>query len=109
MNQEKFEELDKKIKSLTKERDIVKYAIIKDELTKNKYRFFDFGDSKYWVKVLDVRENECETIEVFIDFLDNHIRIERGINNVNWLLYGIPIVEEIFNENYQKYLDKLKE
>lgn len=105
---EKFNELASKIESLTKERDEIEDTIQKAQLSKNRFRFIDYFDTKYWIKIVSVEENSCDTIELCFDALTKSYRIERNHNTFNWLLSGIPTVEEIFNAKFDEFINKIK-
>lgn len=105
---EKLNELDSKIESLTKERNEIEDTIHKASLAKDRFRFIDYDDTKYWIKIVSVDEHDCDTIELCYNSVDKFYRIERGHNAFNWLLSSIPVVEEIFNVKLEEFLNKIK-
>lgn len=107
-NIEKLKELNTKIESLTKERDEIEDTIFKSALAKDRFRFIDYGDTKYWIKIVSVNEHDCDTIELCYDILNKSYRIEREHNVFDWLLSGIPVVEQIFNTKFEEFLNKIK-
>lgn len=105
---EKYNELESKIQSLIKERDEIKDTVQKSDLSKNRFRFIDYKDLKYWIKILSVGECECEVLIVYSYFDSNSINISRRFEKMDWLCTGIPTVEEIFNAKFDEYLNKIK-
>lgn len=105
---EKYKELASKVDSLTKEMKEIKDTLNKASLAKERFRFIDYYDTKYWVKIISVEDNSCDTIELCYDCLTKSYRIERSHSTFNWLLSGIPVVEEIFNTKFNEFINKIK-
>jgi len=105
---EKLNELNTKIESLTKERDEIEDTIHKSTLAKDRFRFIDYGDTRYWIKIVSINEHDCDAIELCYDTLNKTYRIERGHDVFDWLLSGIPVVEQIFNAKFEEFLNKIK-
>ena len=105
---EKLNELNSKIESLTKERDEIEDTMCKAALAEERFRFIDYGDTKYWIKIVSINEHDCNTIELCYDTLSITYRIERGHDVFSWLLSSIPVVEQIFNDKLEEFLSKIK-
>lgn len=105
---EKLKELKEQIEPLVKSAEEIQDTIYKAELSKDRFRFFDYETCKYWIKIVSVNERLCDIIEVFEDYSTNSCRIQRGTNSFSWLKEGIPVVEEIFNVKYNEILNKIK-
>lgn len=107
-DQEKLDDLNKQIDSLTKQKEEITDTLAKSELSKNRFRFLDLGDYKYWIKVLNIGADMCTTLELYEDYGEPLTKIQKCQESFNWLVCSIPIVEEIFNSKYKEFLDKLK-
>ena len=107
-DQEKLDDLNKQIDSLVNQKLEITDTLAKAALSKDRFRFFDYGDYKYWIKIVFVNESDCDTIEVFEEYSTNSCRIERDTNSFSWLQEGISVVEEIFNATYNEILNKIK-
>lgn len=107
-DQEKLDELNKQIDSLVEQKIEVADTLAKAELAKNRYRFLDLGDYKYWIKVLNIGADMCTALELFEDYGEPLTRVQKSQESFDWLMSSIPIVEEIFNTKYKEFLDKLK-
>lgn len=105
---EKYNELASKVDSLTKEMKEIKDTLNKASLAKERFRFIDYYNIKYWIKIISVEENNCDTIELCYDVLAKSYKIERNHNTFNWLLSGIPVVEELFNAKLDEFINKIK-
>lgn len=103
---ERLNELNSKIESLFKERDEIEDTIHKAALAKDRFRFIDYSETKYWIKIVSVDEHDCDTIELC--YTNNSYRITRGSNTFDWLLCSIPVVEQIFNDKLEEFLSKIK-
>ena len=105
---EKYNELASKVDSLTKEMKEIKDTLNKASLANERFRFIDYYNIKYWIKIISVEENKCDTIELCYDVVAKSYRIERNHNTFNWLLSGIPVVEELFNAKLDEFINKIK-
>lgn len=105
---EKYNELASKVDSLTKEMKEIEDTLNKASLAKERFRFIDYYDTKYWIKIISVGENRCDTIELCYDTVARSYKIERNHNTFNWLLSGIPVVEELFNTKLDEFIKKIK-
>lgn len=105
---EKYNELASKVDSLTKEMEEIEDTLNKASLAKERFRFIDYYNIKYWIKIISVEEDSCDTIELCYDILAKSYKIERNHSTFNWLLSGIPVVEELFNTKFNEFINKIK-
>ena len=105
---EKYNELASKVDSLTKEMKEIEDTSNTAYITKERFRLIDYYNIKDWIKIISVEENKCDTIELCYDVVAKSYRIERNHNTFNWLLSGIPVVEELFNAKLDEFINKIK-
>lgn len=105
---EKLDEINKQIESLVKQKFEIEDTIIKAELAKNRFRFLDYGNFKYWIKIINIGTDKCLVLELYTDYENSSIKIVKEEESLKWVYSAIPIVEEIFKAKYKEFIDKLK-
>ena len=104
----KLDELNKQIESLVKQKFEIEDTIIKAELAKSRFRFLDYGNFKYWIKIIDISADKCLVLELYADYENSSIKIAKTEESLKWVYFTIPVVEEIFKAKYKEFIDKLK-
>ena len=107
-DKEQLEEIYKKMNSLAKQADEIQDTIAKAELAKNRCRFLDLGDCKYWIKILTIGIAKCSVLELYTNYSEPLVRVQRCQESFSWLLSSIPVLDSIFDAKYKEFLDNVK-
>lgn len=107
-DKEQLEEIYKKMNSLAKQANEIQDTIAKVELAKNRCRFLDLGDCKYWIKILTIGIDKCSVLELYTDYSEPLVRVQRCQESFSWLLSSIPVLDSIFDAKYKEFLDNVK-
>lgn len=105
---EKLKELKEKIEPLKKEAAEIQDTIYKSKLAASRFKYFDYGYCKFWIKITSIGAEECSTIELRESYDVPHIQLSESTENFSWLIGGIDITEEVFNKKREELINKLK-
>lgn len=105
---EKLKELQEKIEPLKKEVTEVQDTIYKTELAKSRYKYWDYGYAKYWVKIKSVNEENCTVLQIWESPEPPFIQFSDTEEPFSWLITGTDITEDVFNKKREEIINKLK-
>lgn len=77
---------------------------MKTELSKNRYRYCDYGEDMYWYKIISVNERSCTVLEL-------HLRESNEFGSISYLTLanrGDVITEQEFIDKYNEFIKKIK-
>ena len=105
---EKLKELKEQIEPLVKSAEEIQDTIYKADLSKNRFKYWDYGYDQYWIKIVSIDESQCSTIELIESKDDPTIKISLNKNSFPWLITGTNITEEIFNKKREEFINRIK-
>ena len=105
---ETLKNISKQIADLLVKKSEIEDTILKDELSKNRYRYCDYGEDMYWYKIISVNECNCTVLEL-------HLRESNGFGSISYCEEsltlanrGSTITEQEFINIYNEFINKIK-
>lgn len=79
---------------------------MKAELSKNRYRYCDYGEDMYWYKIISV--NECTVLELHLRESNKFGSISYCEESLTLANRGDIITEQEFIDKYNEFINKIK-
>lgn len=82
--------------------------ILKAELSKNRYRYCDYGEDMYWYKIISVNECNCTVLELHLRESNKFGSISYCEESLTLANRGDIITEQEFIDKYNEFINKIK-
>ena len=105
---ETLKDISKQIADLLVKQSEIEDTILKDELSKNRYRYCDYGDDIYWYKIISVNEHSCTVLELHLRESNEFGSISYCEESLTLANRGNVITEQEFINTYNKFINKIK-
>lgn len=105
---ETLKNISKQIADLLVKKSEIEDTILKDELSKNRYRYCDYGEDMYWYKIISVNERSCTVLELHLRESNEFGSISYCEESLTLANRGSTITEQEFIDIYNKFINKIK-
>ena len=105
---ETLKDIENQIADLLVKQGEIKDTILKDELSKNRYRCCDYGTDVYWYKIISVNEFNCTVLELHLLEPDRSYSISYCDEPLSLANRGDIITEQEFIDKYNEFIKKIK-
>ena len=103
---ETLKDISKQIADLLVKQSEIQDTILKAELSKNRYRYCDYGEDMYWYKIISV--NECTILELHLRESNKFGSISYCEESLTLANRGDIITEQEFIDKYNEFINKIK-
>ena len=103
---ETLKDISKQIADLLVKQSEIQDTILKAELSKNRYRYCDYGEDMYWYKIISV--NECTVLELHLRESNKFGSISYCEESLTLANRGDIITEQEFIDKYNEFINKIK-
>lgn len=103
---ETLKDISKQIADLLVKQSEIQDTILKAELSKNRYRYCDYGEDRYWYKIISV--NECTVLELHLRESNRFYSISYCEESLTLANRGDVITEQEFINTYNEFINKIK-
>ena len=107
-NSETLKDISKQIADLLVKQSEIQDTISKTELSKNRYRYCDYGEDMYWYKIISVNECNCTVLELHLRESNEFSSISYCEESLTLANRGDVITEQEFINTYNKFINKIK-
>lgn len=83
-------------------------TILKAKLSKNRYRYCDYGEDMYWYKIISVNECNCTILELHLRESNKFGSISYCEESLTLANRGDIITEQEFIDKYNEFINKIK-
>ena len=105
---ETLKDVSKQIADLLVKQSEIEDTILKDELSKNRYRYCDYGEDMYWYKIISVNECNCTVLELHLVESNRFYSISYCEESLTLANRGNIITEQEFINTYNEFINKIK-
>ena len=105
---ETLKDLNKQIADLLVKQCEIEDTILKDELSKNRYRYCDYGEDMYLYKIISVNEGSCTVLELHLRESNEFGSISYCEESLTLANRGDVITEQEFIDKYNEFINKIK-
>lgn len=105
---ETLKDIKKQIAELLVKQCEIEDTILKDKLSKNRYRYCDYGEDMYWYKILSVNESSCTVLELHLVEPNRSYSISHCDESLGLANRGDAITEQEFIDKYNEFINKIK-
>lgn len=105
---ETLKDISKQIADLLVKQSEIQDTILKDELSKNRYRYCDCGEDTYWYKIISVNEHSCTVLELHLVESNRFYSISYCEESLTLANRGNIITEQEFINTYNEFINKIK-
>lgn len=105
---ETLKDISKQIADLLVKQSEIQDTILKDELSKNRYRYCDYGEDMYWYKIISVNEHGCTVLELHLRESNEFGSISYCEESLTLANRGSVITEQEFIDVYNEFIKKIK-
>lgn len=105
---ETLKDIENQIADLLVKQGEIKDTILKDELSKNRYRCCDYDTDVYWYKIISVNEFNCTVLELHLLEPDRSYSISYCDEPLSLANRGDIITEQEFIDKYNEFIKKIK-
>ena len=105
---ETLKDISKQIADLLVKKSEIEDTILKDELSKNRYRYCDYGEDTYWYKIISVNECNCTVLELHLRESNEFGSISYCEESLTLANRGNTITEQEFINAYNEFINKIK-
>lgn len=105
---ETLKDINKQITDLLVKQSEIQDTILKDELSKNRYRYCDYGEDMYWYKIISVNERNCTVLELHLRESNKFGSISYCEESLTLANRGDTITEQEFIDIYNEFIKKIK-
>lgn len=105
---ETLKDISKQIADLLVKQSEIQDTILKDELSKNRYRYCDYGEDMYWYKIISVNERNCTVLELHLRESNKFGSISYCEEPLTLANRGDTITEQEFIDIYNEFIKKIK-
>ena len=105
---ETLKDISKQIADLLVKQSEIEDTILKDELSKNRYRYCDYGEDRYWYKIISVNEHSCTVLELHLRESNEFGSISYCEESLTLANRGDVITEQEFINTYNEFINKIK-
>lgn len=105
---ETLKDISKQIADLLVKQSEIQDTILKDELSKNRYRYCDCGEDTYWYKIISVNEHSCTVLELHLVESNRFYSISYCEESLTLANRGNIITEQEFINIYNEFINKIK-
>lgn len=105
---ETLKDISKQITDLLVKQSEIQDTILKTELSKNRYRYCDYGEDMYWYKIISVNEHSCTVLELHLREYNEFGSISYCEESLTLANRGAVITEQEFIDKYNEFIKKIK-
>lgn len=105
---ETLKDISKQIADLLVKQSEIQDTILKTELSKNRYRYCDYGEDMYWYKIISVNEHGCTVLELHLRESNEFGSISYCEESLTLANRGNVITEQEFIDIYNEFIKKIK-
>lgn len=105
---ETLKDINKQITDLLVKQSEIQNTILKDELSKNRYKYCDYGEDMYWYKIISVNECNCTVLELHLRESNEFGSISYCEESLTLANRGDTITEQEFIDIYNEFIKKIK-
>lgn len=105
---EALKDIEDQIANLLIKQCEIEDTILKDALSKNRYRYCDYGEDMYWYKILSVNESSCTVLELHLVESNRSYSISYCDESLGLANRGDAITEQEFIDKYDEFINKIK-
>lgn len=105
---ETLKDISKQIADLLVKQSEIQDTILKAELSKNRYRYCDYGEDMYWYKIISVNECNCTVLELHLRESNEFGSISYCEESLTLSNRGDIITEQEFIDKYNEFINKIK-
>ena len=105
---ETLKDISKQMADLLVKQSEIQDTILKDELSKNRYRYCDYGEDMYWYKIISVNECNCTVLELHLRESNKFGSISYCEESLTLANRGNAITEQEFIDIYNEFIKKIK-
>ena len=105
---ETLKDISKQIADLLIKQCEIEDTILKDALSKNRYRYCDYGEDMYWYKIISVNECNCTVLELHLRESNKFGSISYCDESLGLANRGDAITEQEFIDKYNEFINKIK-
>ena len=105
---ETLKDISKQIADLLVKQSEIQDTILKDELSKNRYRYCDYGEDTYLYKISSVNECNCTVLELHLRESNEFGSISYCEESLTLANRGDTITEQEFINIYNEFINKIK-
>ena len=105
---ETLKDIKKQIAELLVKQCEIEDTILKDKLSKNRYRYCDYGEDMYWYKIISVNEGSCTVLELHLRESNDFGSISYCEESLTLADRGTVITEQEFIDKYNEFIKKIK-
>lgn len=103
-----LKDISKQIADLLVKQSEIQDTILKTELSKNRYRYCDYGEDMYWYKIISVNEHSCTVLELHLRESNEFGSISYCEESLTLANRGNVITEQEFIDVYNEFIKKIK-
>lgn len=105
---ETLKDINKQVADLLVKQGEIEDTILKDELSKNRYRCCDYVTDVYWYKIISVNEYNCTVLELHLVEPNRFYSISYCEESLTLANRGDAITEQEFIDKYNEFINKIK-
>lgn len=105
---ETLKDISKQIADLLVKQSEIQDTILKTELSKNRYKYCDYGEDMYWYKIISVNEHGCTVLELHLRESNEFGSISYCEESLTLANRGNVITEQEFIDIYNEFIKKIK-
>lgn len=105
---EALKDIEDQIANLLIKQCEIEDTILKDALSKNRYRYCDYGEDIYWYKIISVNECNCTVLELHLRESNKFGSISYCEESLTLANRGNAITEQEFIDIYNEFIKKIK-
>lgn len=105
---EALKDIEDQIADLLVKQCEIEDTILKDALSKNRYRCCDYDIDVYWYKIISVNEHNCTVLELHLVEPNRSYSISYCDESLGLANRGDVITEQEFIDKYNEFINKIK-